>query len=185
MLASVLSLCIGEHTDYGYITLLYQDDSGGLEIKDLHACKGIRGCVVCLYMCIHMCVIDSMEDVWIQAPPIHNTFVINLGDALEHATSGLLRATPHRVQARHGATSDRLSFPFFYDPSFDAEMVALGTDQLSQEDQLIAAANRNEQLELVYSTDNASTKNRTRYKRCVCVLPRIELDIRGVCVCVY
>ena len=113
-----------------------------------------------------MCT-DSAEDVWISAPPIPNTFVINLGDALEHVTSGLLRATPHRVRARHGATADRLSFPFFYDPSFDAAMVSLGPGQLSPEDLAVAAANRQEQLELVRSTDHPDTKNRTRYKRCV------------------
>ena len=47
---------------------------------------------------------------------------MNLGDALERSTGGLLRATPHRVQPRRGATRPRLSLPFFFDPSFDAPM---------------------------------------------------------------
>lgn len=65
------SQAVGEHTDYGYITILRQDTSGGLQVR------GARG-------------------EWIDAPPVPNTFVINLGDAIEHNTGGLLRATPHR-----------------------------------------------------------------------------------------
>lgn len=65
------SHAVGEHTDYGYITILKQDMCGGLQVKQLNG-------------------------EWMEATPIENTFVINLGDALEHNTGGLLRATPHR-----------------------------------------------------------------------------------------
>lgn len=85
---------VGEHTDYGLLTILKQDDVGGLEIK--------RG------------------SVWAPAPPILDSFVCNVGDMLERMTDGLYRSTPHRV--RNTSARDRLSFPFFFDPSFDAEI---------------------------------------------------------------
>jgi isopenicillin N synthase-like dioxygenase len=90
-------LGVGEHTDYGYITVLYQDNSGGLQIK-------------------------SKNGTWIDVVPMDGTFVVNLGDALEHSTGGLLRATPHRVGQRIDAAEGRLSFPFFFDPNFDSPM---------------------------------------------------------------
>ena len=91
------SFAVGEHSDYGYVTILKQDDSGGLEVK-------------------------NALGKWVDAPPVPNSFVINLGDALEHNTGSLLRATPHRVRQRAGAASGRYSFPFFFDPSFDARL---------------------------------------------------------------
>ena len=65
------SQAVGEHTDYGYITILAQDSCGGLQVR-------------------------GRNGAWIDAPYKENTFVINIGDALEHCTGGLLRATPHR-----------------------------------------------------------------------------------------
>jgi isopenicillin N synthase-like dioxygenase len=92
------ALGVGEHTDYGYLTLLRQDDRGGLQVKDTPA------------------------NVWRDAAPIPGTFVVNLGDALEHATWGLFKATPHRVVQRVNATTHRLSMPYFFDPCFECEM---------------------------------------------------------------
>ena len=88
---------VGEHTDYGYLTILRQDDSGGLQAR-------------------------ALDGAWTDVPPVEGALIVNLGDALEHCTGGLLRATPHRVLQRAGATSGRLSFPFFFDPAFDAPM---------------------------------------------------------------
>ncbi len=85
---------VGEHTDYGLLTILGQDDSGGLQVKS-------RG-------------------RWVDAPPIPNSFVCNLGDMLDRMTGGLYRSTPHRV--RNESRRGRLSFPFFFDPNFDAEV---------------------------------------------------------------
>jgi isopenicillin N synthase-like dioxygenase len=85
---------VGEHTDYGLLTLLLQDDVGGLEV---HTREG-----------------------WITAPPIPGTLVCNLGDMLERMTAGRYRSTPHRVRNTSGR--ERLSFPFFFDPSWDAEV---------------------------------------------------------------
>ena len=79
----------------------------------------------------------SLSCVWLDAPPIEDSFVINIGDALERMTGGLYRATPHRVRQRVGATSNRLSFPYFFDPDFDMNMTDV-TAYLLPEDQEIA-----------------------------------------------
>ena len=91
------TFAVGEHTDYGFITLLRQDDSGGLQAQ-----------------------LGSGE--WVEVPPVPGAIVVNLGDALEFCTGGLLRATPHRVQQRRDANAGRFSFAYFYDPTFDAEL---------------------------------------------------------------
>jgi isopenicillin N synthase-like dioxygenase len=85
---------VGEHTDYGLLTLLLQDDTGGLQVKS-------RG-------------------RWIEAPPIPGSFICNIGDMLDRMTRGIYRSTPHRVIS--SAKRDRLSFPLFFDPNFFAEV---------------------------------------------------------------
>ncbi len=85
---------VGEHTDYGVLTILKQDDCGGLEVKT--------------------------PSGWTAAPPLPGSFVCNLGDMLDRMTSGLYRSTPHRVRNLSG--KDRLSFPFFFDPNFQADV---------------------------------------------------------------
>lgn len=82
---------VGEHTDYGLLTILLQDDAGGLEVKS--------------------------RSRWVAAPPVPGSFVCNIGDMLDRMTRGIYRSTPHRV--RNPAPRDRLSFPFFFDPGFD------------------------------------------------------------------
>jgi isopenicillin N synthase-like dioxygenase len=96
------SMGVGEHTDYGYLTILWQEevDFGGLQIR-------------------------SLNNSWIDAPTIPGTFIVNLGDALEHATGGYARATPHRVLQRLNSKQDRLSFPYFFDPPFGYKMESL------------------------------------------------------------
>jgi polar amino acid transport system ATP-binding protein len=86
---------VGEHTDYGLLTLLRQDDVGGLQVRTPHG--------------------------WIDAPPIPQSFVCNIGDMLDRMTGGLYRSTPHRV-ALNRSGRDRLSFPLFFDPDFDARI---------------------------------------------------------------
>lgn len=86
---------VGEHTDYGLLTILRQDDAGGLQVKS--------------------------RSRWIDAPPMTGSFLCNIGDMLERLTHGIYRSTPHRVL--NTSTRDRLSFPFFFDPSFNARML--------------------------------------------------------------
>jgi isopenicillin N synthase-like dioxygenase len=88
---------VGEHTDYGLLTILRQDDTGGLQVKS--------------------------RARWIDAPPIPGSFLCNIGDMLERLTRGIYRSTPHRVL--NTSQRDRLSFPFFFDPSFDARMISV------------------------------------------------------------
>jgi isopenicillin N synthase-like dioxygenase len=83
---------VGEHTDYGLLTILRQDDTGGLQVKS--------------------------RSRWIDAPPIPAAFLCNIGDMLDRLTRGIYRSTPHRVV--NTAPRDRLSFAFFFDPGFDA-----------------------------------------------------------------
>ncbi len=86
---------VAEHTDYGLLTILRQDDVGGLEV---HSRSG-----------------------WVAAPPVPGSFVCNLGDMLERMTGGAYVSTPHRVRNRSAV--DRISLALFFDPSWDAEIV--------------------------------------------------------------
>lgn len=88
---------VGEHTDYGLLTLLAQDRFGGLQVKT--------------------------PGGWIEAPPIEGALVCNIGDMLERLTGGRFSSTPHRV--RNVSGHDRLSFPLFFDPDFEAVMTPL------------------------------------------------------------
>ena len=88
---------VGEHTDYGLLTILKQDNIGGLEVKS--------------------------QGRWLSAPPIDGTFVCNIGDMLDRMTGGLYRSTPHRVRAQ--TSQGRFSFPFFFDPNFHAPVQPL------------------------------------------------------------
>jgi isopenicillin N synthase-like dioxygenase len=56
--------------------------------------------------------------------PIPGSFVCNIGDMLDRLTAGEYRSTPHRVIP--SARADRLSWPFFFDPNFDAEIESVG-----------------------------------------------------------
>ncbi len=86
------------HTDYGFLTLLAQDDAGGLEIW-------------------------GRNGGWIPAPPIPGTYVVNVADMLMRWTNGVLPSTPHRVRNLSGR--DRYSVPFFYDPDMDTVVAPL------------------------------------------------------------
>jgi isopenicillin N synthase-like dioxygenase len=83
----------GAHSDYGYLTILAQDEQGGLQVQ-------------------------TRAGAWIDVPPRPNSFVCNIGEMMEMWTDGLFRATPHRVIRR--APASRYSVPFFFHPNPNA-----------------------------------------------------------------
>ncbi|ALJ12328.1 MULTISPECIES: isopenicillin N synthase family dioxygenase [Sphingomonadales] len=86
----------GAHTDWGMITILLQDDVGGLEV-------------------------ENAAGEWIAAPAIPGTFVINLGEMVRVLTNGLYHANMHRVLNNHSGR-DRFSVPTFFDPNYFYEV---------------------------------------------------------------
>ena len=90
------------HTDYGFITILCQDRSGGLEVR-------------------------RTDGTWLAAPPIDGTWVVNVADMLSRWTNGRWQSTPHRVKNLSGG--DRYSNPYFYDMSLDATVEVVPTCQ--------------------------------------------------------
>lgn len=97
---------VGEHTDYGLLTILRQDDVGGLEVK--------------------------LPTGWIDAPPLPGSLICNLGDMLDRMTGGLYRSTLHRV--RNSSDRSRLSLPLFFDPDFEAEVRPIDTRAAVRDD---------------------------------------------------
>ncbi len=85
---------VGAHKDAGVLTLLLvQPGKAGLQVEK--------------------------DGEWIDAPPIPGAFVVNIGELLEVATNGYLKATVHRVLSP-AAGDSRISIPFFFNPALDA-----------------------------------------------------------------
>lgn len=80
---------VGPHTDFGVLTVLGQDDVGGLQVQ-------------------------AMNGEWVAAPPIEDTLIVNVGDLLARWTNDAYRSTPHRVVNTSGR--ERLSLVLAYDP---------------------------------------------------------------------
>jgi isopenicillin N synthase-like dioxygenase len=90
---------VAEHSDYGLLTLLAQDDVGGLEVQ-------------------------TVDGAWIGVEPQPGLIVCNLGDMLQAVSGGRYRSTRHRV--RNLSDVGRFSFPYFFDP--DWHVTVPGTD---------------------------------------------------------
>mmetsp|Transcript_20771 Transcript_20771/g.63179 ORF Transcript_20771/g.63179 Transcript_20771/m.63179 type:complete len:190 (+) Transcript_20771:752-1321(+) len=103
---------VGEHTDYGCLTLITADNAPGfdrcLQIRDMH------------------------KNDWVFVEPRDNCFIINIGDMLSHWVEGY-RSTPHRVLSPQGhpdmpeaqAARGRVSVAYFFEPNFDAVITPL------------------------------------------------------------
>jgi isopenicillin N synthase-like dioxygenase len=81
---------VGPHTDFGVLTVLCQDDVGGLQVEDVNG-------------------------DWLHAPPIAGSLIVNVADLLARWTAGAYKSTPHRVVNTSGR--ERLSLVLAYDPN--------------------------------------------------------------------
>jgi isopenicillin N synthase-like dioxygenase len=90
---------VGPHKDGGFLTLLLQAVQGGLQVE-----------------------VD--DGSWIDAPPLRGSFIVNIGELLELASDGYLRATVHRVVTPPGDI-DRLSVAFFLGANLNASVPLL------------------------------------------------------------
>ncbi|WP_155769710.1 isopenicillin N synthase family dioxygenase [Mycobacterium asiaticum] len=90
---------VGAHKDSGVLTLLLAEPgSRGLQVR--------------------------RRDRWVDVPAVDGAFIVNIGELLELATGGYLRATEHRVNLG-GATRERISVPYFFNPRLDAQIPVL------------------------------------------------------------
>lgn len=108
---------VAEHTDYGLLTILAQDDCGGLQVRmpgetasDTSSDRNAN-------------IVANCDDAWLDVPAEPDVFVVNIGDMLDRLTLGRYRSTAHRVKNTSGR--ERMSYPFFIDPSWDATVEPL------------------------------------------------------------
>lgn len=91
---------VAEHSDYGLLTLLAHDGTPGLQVR--------------------------VGDDWTDVDPNPDLIVCNIGDMLDRMTGGRYCSTPHRV--RNTAATERISLPFFLDPTWAAHVTPLPLD---------------------------------------------------------
>lgn len=125
----------GAHTDWGGVTILAQDDMGGLEVQNI-------------------------AGEWIAAPPIPNTFVINLGDLMARWTNGIYSSNMHRVINNRNPGKDRYSIAFFHGPRPDVKIAPVPGSVDDERAQLFppctAADHMKEMFERSYGYEPAS-----------------------------
>ncbi|CAK9187756.1 unnamed protein product, partial [Ilex paraguariensis] len=85
-----LTVGVGRHSDVSALTLLLQDDIGGLYVRKMDG------------------------NSWIHVPPISESLVINVGDALQIMSNGRYKSIEHRVTAN--GSKNRVSVPIFVNP---------------------------------------------------------------------
>jgi len=91
---------VGAHRDSGVLTLLLAEPgSEGLQVR------------------------AARDGGWVDVPGREGAFVVNIGELLEVASDGYLRATEHRVNLQRSA--DRISVPYFFNPRLDAQFPTL------------------------------------------------------------
>ncbi|MBT5433153.1 MAG: isopenicillin N synthase family oxygenase [Rhodospirillaceae bacterium] len=82
---------VSAHTDFGCLTMVCQDDLGGLQVQ-------------------------SRDGEWLAIPPVEGTLLVNVGDLLARWSNGRFASTLHRVVNSSG--KERFSMAVFYDPAY-------------------------------------------------------------------
>ena len=114
----------GAHTDWGAVTLLLQDDAGGLEVQ-------------------------AASGEWLYAPPVQGAFVVNLGDMMPVWTNGAYHSNSHRVR-NPNPLRHRYSIPLFIDPHYDALIECLPTYRANNETPRFTPRTVGEHVDLMY-----------------------------------
>ena len=94
--AEELSQGLGPHKDFGFLSLLLQNEVPGLQVQ------------------------RASDGVWLSAPPVPGTLVVNLGEMAELVSGRALVASTHRVLPPPAGSPARVSIPVFYNPSLDS-----------------------------------------------------------------
>jgi isopenicillin N synthase-like dioxygenase len=115
---------VGAHRDAGVLTLLLAEPgSRGLEVR-------------------------GPDGEWIDVDPLPGAFIVNIGEMLEVASGGYLRATEHRVKL---SACERISVPYFFNPRLDASIPVLTLpDELAAHARGVTADPSSERIFSVY-----------------------------------
>jgi isopenicillin N synthase-like dioxygenase len=121
-----LQVRAGEHTDYGSITLLFQDQRGGLQVK-------------------------SPDGTFVDATPIPGTVVVNAGDLLARWSNDTIKSTLHRVVEPPAPEEGdvhpaRYSIVYFCNPNFDRKIEAIQGTYGREEERKYEGINSGEYL---------------------------------------
>ncbi|KAI8142370.1 hypothetical protein BJV82DRAFT_614675 [Fennellomyces sp. T-0311] len=114
-------LGVGPHKDYGFLALLLQDSIGGLQVQ-------------------------TYDGKWVDATPIPDTFVVNIGETLERLTHKTFIATTHRVLNNPEAV-DRFSIPVFLAPSLDTRVPQILADSQDNTKAVVSDVKENQLLQ--------------------------------------
>jgi isopenicillin N synthase-like dioxygenase len=125
---------VGAHRDAGVLTLLLAEpDSTGLQVRGGSGASEATG---------------NGAGEWIDVDPVPGTFIVNIGEMLEVASGGYLRATEHRVRL---SSRERISVPYFFNPRLDAAMPVLELpDDLAVHARGVSVDPANEQIFSIY-----------------------------------
>ncbi|QCE11425.1 probable 2-oxoglutarate-dependent dioxygenase At5g05600 [Vigna unguiculata] len=94
-----LALGVGRHKDGGALTILAQDEVGGLEVK------------------------RKADQEWVPVKPTPDAYIINVGDIVQVWSNDLYESVEHRVMVN--SEKERFSIPFFFNPAHDTEVKPL------------------------------------------------------------
>lgn len=127
---AVSSQGVGAHRDAGVLTLLLAEPgSAGLEVRPSDGSSG-------------------GDRPWIEVDPLPGAFIVNIGEMLEIASGGYLRATEHRVRI---SDRERISVPYFFNPRLDATLPVLTLpDDLAARARGVTADPSNERIFSTY-----------------------------------